>query len=106
LLSNCRPQGKGGCCKPETPKPVVAAVAKCMKPPGTCGGKGSTKSLLKQAAESQVVGSLIPRGYGFVTMTAVGSVILVTWKAMKVCLTCAACFPQFVGLLFSGQLIS
>lgn len=50
------------------------------------GGEAAGASAL--AAGSSVAGvggaSIFPSGYGFVVLTAVGSIVMVTWQALKV----------------------
>ncbi len=67
-------------CKPKM-KSFKAPKAK------SCGGGGGgllSKGFPSGAGGSGAVSSIFPSGYGFVVLTAVGSVMMVTWKSMKV----------------------
>ncbi|CAG7833624.1 unnamed protein product [Allacma fusca] len=71
------------------PPPVAAPVCR-PRPPGMgagCGGASAPTIISKNTSSvinnSAVVG-VFPAGYGFVVLTAIGSVMLVTWKAIKV----------------------
>jgi len=60
--------------KPRMPAPK-------LKP---SGGKITKALLTPSGLQPTTGGSIIPSGYGFVVLTAVGSVALITWKSAKV----------------------
>jgi len=66
---------------------ATTTIAKKLKPGSGPGPTISMRSALS-ATSSSISGAtlknILPSGYGFVVLTAVGSVMLLTWKAMKV----------------------
>jgi len=78
------------CC--ETATKTVVKAAKATAKGVKCGlGKAIAATAPTAASKgcpdtsaSAALRAILPSGYGFVVLTAVGSVLLLTWKAMKV----------------------